>query len=90
MPTCPSVLHLQDGKFVYAGANSGVVQSPVAFCRQHVTCQDCVLARDPYCAWSSDRAACITLPQTSGPSRYWQGNVLHAAASQPGKACACA
>ncbi|KAI5945044.1 Semaphorin-4D [Manis javanica] len=59
----------KDGKFVYAGANSGVVQSPVAFCRQHVTCQDCVLARDPYCAWSSDRAACITLPQTSGPSR---------------------
>ncbi|XP_057354425.1 semaphorin-4D isoform X3 [Manis pentadactyla] len=59
----------KDGKFVYAGANSGVVQSPVAFCRQHITCQDCVLARDPYCAWSSDRAACITLPQTSGPSR---------------------
>uniref|UniRef100_A0A8D2BDQ2 Semaphorin 4D n=1 Tax=Sus scrofa TaxID=9823 RepID=A0A8D2BDQ2_PIG len=56
-------------KFVYAGSNSGVVQAPLAFCGKHGTCQDCVLARDPYCAWSPATAACITLHQTDRPSR---------------------
>ncbi|NIG59128.1 semaphorin-4D [Pontoporia blainvillei] len=56
-------------RFVYAGSNSGVVQAPVAFCGKHGTCEDCVLARDPYCAWSPAAAACITLHQTDGPSR---------------------
>ncbi|XP_065803459.1 semaphorin-4D isoform X2 [Muntiacus reevesi] len=56
-------------KFVYAGSNSGVVQAPVAFCGKHGTCEDCVLARDPYCAWSPAMAACVALHQTDGPSR---------------------
>ncbi|XFF80710.1 hypothetical protein AB1E18_006929 [Capra hircus] len=56
-------------KFVYAGSNSGVVQAPVAFCGKHSTCEDCVLARDPYCAWSPAVAACVALHQTDGPSR---------------------
>ncbi|XP_061056624.1 semaphorin-4D [Eubalaena glacialis] len=56
-------------RFVYAGSNSGVVQAPVAFCGKHGTCEDCVLARDPYCAWSPAAAACIALHQTDGPSR---------------------
>ncbi|XP_039097433.1 semaphorin-4D isoform X1 [Hyaena hyaena] len=49
------------GRFVYAGSSSGVVQAPVAFCGKHGTCEDCVLARDPYCAWSRAVAACVTL-----------------------------
>ncbi|XP_047617690.1 semaphorin-4D isoform X3 [Phacochoerus africanus] len=56
-------------KFVYAGSNSGVVQAPLAFCGKHGTCQDCVLARDPYCAWSPTTATCITLHQMDRPSR---------------------
>ncbi|XP_043726435.1 semaphorin-4D isoform X2 [Cervus elaphus] len=56
-------------KFVYAGSNSGVVQAPVAFCGKHGTCEDCVLARDPYCAWSPATATCVALHQTDGPSR---------------------
>ncbi|XP_055283492.1 semaphorin-4D isoform X4 [Moschus berezovskii] len=56
-------------KFVYAGSNSGVVQAPVAFCGKHGSCEDCVLARDPYCAWSPAMAACVTLHQTDSPSR---------------------
>ncbi|XP_062956432.1 semaphorin-4D isoform X2 [Cynocephalus volans] len=58
-------------RFVYAGSNSGVVQAPLAFCRKHSTCQDCVLARDPYCAWSPTASACIVLHQAEGPSRGW-------------------
>uniref|UniRef100_A0ABI7WT51 Semaphorin 4D n=1 Tax=Felis catus TaxID=9685 RepID=A0ABI7WT51_FELCA len=59
------------GRLVYAGSSSGVVQAPVAFCGKHGTCEDCVLARDPYCAWSRVAAACVALPphQTDGPSR---------------------
>uniref|UniRef100_A0A667HGA0 Semaphorin-4D n=2 Tax=Lynx canadensis TaxID=61383 RepID=A0A667HGA0_LYNCA len=59
------------GRLVYAGSSSGVVQAPVAFCGKHGTCEDCVLARDPYCAWSRAAAACVALPphQTDGPSR---------------------
>ncbi|EHB14555.1 Semaphorin-4D [Heterocephalus glaber] len=58
-------------RFVYAGSNSGVVQAPLAFCRKHSSCEDCVLARDPYCAWSPTTAACISVHQTEGPSRGW-------------------
>ncbi|XP_043422739.1 semaphorin-4D isoform X2 [Prionailurus bengalensis] len=59
------------GRLVYAGSSSGVVQAPVAFCGKHGTCEDCVLARDPYCAWSRAAAACVALPphRTDGPSR---------------------
>uniref|UniRef100_A0A8D2D625 Semaphorin-4D n=1 Tax=Sciurus vulgaris TaxID=55149 RepID=A0A8D2D625_SCIVU len=58
-------------RFVYAGANSGVVQAPLAFCEKHSSCEDCVLARDPYCAWSPPAAACVALHQAEGPHRGW-------------------
>ncbi|KFO22160.1 semaphorin-4D isoform X1 [Fukomys damarensis] len=58
-------------RFVYAGSNSGVVQAPLAFCGKHSSCEDCVLARDPYCAWSPAAAACVSVHQTEGPSRGW-------------------
>ncbi|KAM5329900.1 semaphorin-4D isoform 3-T6 [Glossophaga mutica] len=59
----------KDRSFIYAGSNSGVVQAPVAFCGKHSTCEDCVLARDPYCAWSPARAACVVLRETHSSSR---------------------
>lgn len=55
-------------KFVYAGSKSGVVQVPVAFCK-HSSCQDCVLARDPYCAWSPAEATCVSLNETHSSHR---------------------
>ncbi|XP_037020641.2 semaphorin-4D isoform X3 [Artibeus jamaicensis] len=59
----------KDRSFIYAGSNSGVVQAPVAFCGKHSTCEDCVLARDPYCAWSPAKAACVVLHETHSSSR---------------------
>ncbi|KAM5261133.1 semaphorin-4D isoform 1-T15 [Hipposideros larvatus] len=56
-------------RFVYAGSNSGVVQAPVAFCGKHSTCDDCVLARDPYCTWSLATATCVALHQINDPIR---------------------
>lgn len=51
----------QGRRYLYAGSNSGVVQSPVAFCDKYTTCVDCVLARDPYCAWKPLEASCIDI-----------------------------
>ncbi|XP_016057967.1 PREDICTED: semaphorin-4D [Miniopterus natalensis] len=59
----------QGRRFLYAGSNSGVVQAPVAFCGKHSTCQDCVLARDPYCAWNPATVACVALHLTDSASR---------------------
>lgn len=72
-------LHPQGRRFIYAGSNSGVVQAPVAFCGKHSTCEDCVLARDPYCAWSPATVACVALHQTESPGRYRRGKA-HAGA----------
>ncbi|XP_030049471.1 semaphorin-4D isoform X4 [Microcaecilia unicolor] len=53
----------EEQRYVYAGSNSGVMQSPVAFCEKYSTCVDCVLARDPYCAWSVYRLTCVNILQ---------------------------
>ncbi|EPQ18212.1 Semaphorin-4D [Myotis brandtii] len=75
-PVQTLLLSSQKGRrFIYAGSNSGVVQAPVAFCGKHSTCEDCVLARDPYCAWSPATVACVALHQTESPRRYRRGEV---------------
>ncbi|XP_072516478.1 semaphorin-4E [Salminus brasiliensis] len=50
---------------LYAGSASGVVQMPVADCSRYSSCLDCVLARDPYCAWDLSTQHCTTLPSPS-------------------------
>ncbi|XP_062868502.1 semaphorin-4E [Trichomycterus rosablanca] len=50
---------------LYAGSSSGVVQMPVADCGHYSSCLDCVLARDPYCAWDLSTHNCVTLPSPS-------------------------
>ncbi|XP_012878821.1 PREDICTED: semaphorin-4D-like, partial [Dipodomys ordii] len=59
----------QNSKFVYASSNSGVVQVPLAFCRKHSSCGECVLARDPYCAWSPSEHACVALSEALNCTR---------------------
>ncbi|KGL87386.1 Semaphorin-4G, partial [Charadrius vociferus] len=41
---------------LYVGAASGILQGPLASCARYTSCYDCILARDPYCAW--DGRAC--------------------------------
>ncbi|NP_001084878.1 semaphorin 4G S homeolog [Xenopus laevis] len=36
---------------LYIGAQSGVLQIPLFGCSQYISCYDCILARNPYCAW---------------------------------------
>ncbi|XP_069889821.1 semaphorin-4D-like [Dipodomys merriami] len=56
-------------KFVYASSNSGVVQVPLAICRKHSSCEECVLARDPYCIWSPSKAACVAFSEALNCTR---------------------
>ncbi|XP_077479172.1 semaphorin-4D isoform X1 [Stigmatopora argus] len=46
---------------LYAGSDSGVVQSPTAFCNRYQSCDDCILARDPYCAWDPHTSHCVKI-----------------------------
>ncbi|XP_039946753.1 semaphorin-4D isoform X9 [Hirundo rustica] len=62
-------------RYLFAGSNSGVVQSPVAFCDKYATCVDCVLARDPYCAWKPLEASCTDIFKEGEMERNWIQNI---------------
>lgn len=51
---------------MYAGSESGAVQVPVCACGRHDNCADCVLARDPYCAWDLATEQCASVRGLSG------------------------
>uniref|UniRef100_A0A671N3H4 Semaphorin-4E-like n=1 Tax=Sinocyclocheilus anshuiensis TaxID=1608454 RepID=A0A671N3H4_9TELE len=55
------VLRLHQNQ-LYAGSASGVVQMPVSNCSHYSSCLDCVLARDPYCAWDVPAQRCSRVP----------------------------
>ncbi|KAM9832361.1 semaphorin-4G [Neosynchiropus ocellatus] len=42
---------------VYVGSDSAIVQVPMCACQRYASCYDCILARDPFCAW--DGSACV-------------------------------
>ncbi|KAM9138494.1 semaphorin-4D isoform 1-T10 [Pangshura tecta] len=85
-PVQTLLLSSKKGKrYLYAGSNSGVVQSPVAFCDKYSTCVDCVLARDPYCAWKSHEASCIHILKEDEIERDWIQNIGGDASSCPDK-----
>ncbi|XP_067824553.1 semaphorin-4E-like [Heptranchias perlo] len=46
---------------LYVGSSSQVVQVPVAVCTRYINCWDCVLARDPYCAWDKTTSQCVDI-----------------------------
>ncbi|KAJ1081137.1 hypothetical protein NDU88_001320 [Pleurodeles waltl] len=43
---------------VYVGYSQGLLQVPLANCTVYRSCFDCVLARDPYCAWDPKGLLC--------------------------------
>ncbi|KAM6038089.1 semaphorin-4A isoform 2-T2 [Theristicus caerulescens] len=59
MPEPVKTLLLATGKgILYVGYSGGVLQVPLANCSLHQSCAECVLARDPYCAWHSLEGSC--------------------------------
>ncbi|XP_061482044.1 semaphorin-4D isoform X2 [Rhineura floridana] len=70
------LLSSKKGKqYLYTGSNAGVVQSPVAFCDKYSSCVDCVLARDPYCAWNPHESLCVDIFKESEAERDWIQNI---------------
>ncbi|KAM6234379.1 semaphorin-4A isoform 2-T4 [Porphyrio hochstetteri] len=66
-------LLLASGKGVlYVGYSGGVLQVPLANCSLHRSCAECVLARDPYCAWHSLETSCQRLPPDPDTSVWLQ------------------
>uniref|UniRef100_A0A672FLR5 Semaphorin 4D n=1 Tax=Salarias fasciatus TaxID=181472 RepID=A0A672FLR5_SALFA len=56
-----NLLLSSESRSLYAGSDSGVVQSPTAFCSKYSSCSDCILARDPHCAWDPRSKACVNI-----------------------------
>uniref|UniRef100_A0AAZ3NR79 Sema domain-containing protein n=1 Tax=Oncorhynchus tshawytscha TaxID=74940 RepID=A0AAZ3NR79_ONCTS len=83
------VLRLSSGTGqLYAGSGSGVVQIPVRDCGRYGSCLDCILARDPYCAWDTTLAACSSVLNLPTGSRNMYQSLKHADASmcpRPGR-----
>ncbi|XP_077157540.1 semaphorin-4F isoform X2 [Paroedura picta] len=44
--------------WLYVSSDSEVIQISTSYCAKHRTCPDCLLARDPACAWSQELGAC--------------------------------
>ncbi|XP_069796517.1 semaphorin-4B-like isoform X2 [Narcine bancroftii] len=43
---------------LYIGSSTSVLQVPVSNCSAYSSCGECVLSRDPYCAWDKSDLAC--------------------------------
>uniref|UniRef100_A0AAQ5YSH6 Sema domain-containing protein n=1 Tax=Amphiprion ocellaris TaxID=80972 RepID=A0AAQ5YSH6_AMPOC len=70
-------------KYLYIGSRSEVLQLPLANCSRYQSQPDCLLARDPYCAWDSEGRACVPLlsalsspdpPPPSHRTSCWRGS----------------
>ncbi|KAJ8274156.1 hypothetical protein COCON_G00087810 [Conger conger] len=66
------ILRLSSSKVVpqavlYAGSDSGVVQMNLSDCGRHASCMDCVLSRDPYCAWDTPTSRCVAVYNLASP-----------------------
>ncbi|CAN9500591.1 unnamed protein product [Ophioblennius macclurei] len=67
-PELVTILRLSSRKGqLYVGSAFGAVQMPLANCSRYETCADCILARDPYCAWDSSSEVCSTVSSLSSP-----------------------
>ncbi|XP_029941425.1 semaphorin-4E-like [Salarias fasciatus] len=50
---------------LYGGTSNAVVQVDVRDCSRYTSCDDCILARDPYCGWDRMEGKCASAAGTS-------------------------
>ncbi|XP_053560444.1 semaphorin-4A [Bombina bombina] len=53
-----SLLLAPNKEILYVGSSTGIHQFPLANCSTYSNCFDCILARDPYCAWDVKNQQC--------------------------------
>ncbi|XP_069584983.1 semaphorin-4A isoform X1 [Ranitomeya imitator] len=58
-------------KMLYVGAKNGILQVPLANCSVYRTCIECILARDPYCAWNMPNGECQVVPSVQENREVW-------------------
>ncbi|XP_030620987.1 semaphorin-4B-like [Chanos chanos] len=63
---------------LFVSSHSGVVQLPVSNCSFYNNCGECLLARDPYCAWTGTHCTDLThtLPQSQWEQDVEEADVL--------------
>ncbi|XP_061138388.1 semaphorin-4B-like [Syngnathus typhle] len=57
------VRHMQldaEKGFLYVSTFSELVEVPLANCTNYLSCGECILSRDPYCAWNGRRCVRVT------------------------------
>ncbi|KAG8440622.1 hypothetical protein GDO86_006391 [Hymenochirus boettgeri] len=65
-------LLLDPGKgLIYASSRSAVVQLPVSNCTMYRSCGECVLSRDPYCAWNRKTCHNINHHTHDQSNQHW-------------------
>ncbi|KAG5839648.1 hypothetical protein ANANG_G00207140 [Anguilla anguilla] len=60
---------------LYVSSYSGLVEVPVANCSNYGSCGECVLSRDPYCAWTGRLCQDV---REAPPGSRWQQDVEEA------------
>ncbi|XP_015284392.1 PREDICTED: semaphorin-4B [Gekko japonicus] len=66
---------------LYAASYSMLAQLPVANCSLYRSCGECILARDPYCAWSGEACRPVALYHQQ-PTASWAQDIQTAAVMQ--------
>ncbi|XP_066492146.1 semaphorin-4B [Tiliqua scincoides] len=67
---------------LYAASYSMLVQVPIANCSMYQSCGECILSRDPYCAWSGGACQPSSLYHLQPPATPWLQDVEGANAAE--------
>lgn len=60
---------------LFVSSYSGLVEVAVANCSNYVSCGECILSRDPYCAWTGRMCRDVRM---APPDSHWQQDVEEA------------
>ncbi|CAM9175332.1 unnamed protein product [Lampetra planeri] len=60
---------------LFVSSHWGLVEVPVANCSNYLSCGECVLSRDPYCAWTGRLCRDVRM---APPDSHWQQDVEEA------------
>ncbi|XP_072493943.1 semaphorin-4A isoform X1 [Notamacropus eugenii] len=60
---------------LFVGYSGGLLRVPRAKCSVYGSCIDCVLARDPHCAWDTVERVCRVFSNTSTDLTSWKQDV---------------
>ncbi|XP_053331047.1 semaphorin-4A isoform X2 [Spea bombifrons] len=70
-----SLLLVPGKRVLYIGYSSGIAQVPLANCSVYTSCFDCILARDPYCAWDGESHKCRGVQNKPSTNELWLQDV---------------